>query len=390
MENLTKNNKTEGIVSQINSNVFFQEFTFSRNTFCPPSEKQELELADNIVWLDDLLFIYQIKDRNTTRNSTREDEIKWYKNKVLKKGVKQIKDTVKYLSTFDQLVIENERGYKLDIGTAKPQKINKLIIFSPSHIVPDKQRFQKFYDSKAVGLIHLFHVEDYFWICKYLITPAEVQEYLEFREELYRQHKELMDNFPEQYVLGHFLNTDDANEIIPEYITTLKEFDHEKTNIYQVAMFELFRENIPSFEKQDHYLHFIQEIAKLNRSEFEEFKKRFFRSLEQCQEEEITLPYRIALPRTGCGFVFIPLPKKFAGQWKTALLNLTFAHKYEQKLDKCIGIVVFPSSKEKVLFEVFWEYLESAWTFDAEMEKLLKDKFPFREVKLRRVERYKV
>lgn len=384
-------NESEEYVSQVNSNIFFQEFTFSKNKFCPPDieTKSELELADNVVWLDDILFVYQIKGRNEEDIGDVADELKWYQKKILKKATKQIKDTVRYLSEFSQIFIENERGYKQNIAEAPRDRINKLVIFAPSPTFPNEQRFQKFYDSKTIGLIHLFHIEDYLWICKYLITPAEIAEYLGFREELYLKHQELMDNFPEQYVLGHFLATDDTEEIRPEYIENLKTFKQEYSNVELLAVIELFRENMTLFEKREDYFHIVKEIAKLNRSEFHEFKKRFFLMLKKCQDDELRMPYRIVITRTGCGFVFVPLPKKFSGQWKTGLNNFTFAHKYEQKLDKCVGIVGFQSQLEDVSFEVFWFYAEFPWAFDAEMGKVLSEKFPFEKLKYKQLERYK-
>ena len=51
---------SESIISQINSNVFFKEFTFSKNDFKELNTNQKLEFADNVVWLDTLFFIYQI------------------------------------------------------------------------------------------------------------------------------------------------------------------------------------------------------------------------------------------------------------------------------------------------------------------------------------------
>lgn len=42
-------NKTENIISKINTNVFFNEFTFSKNDFKSLDLKQQLEFADNVV-----------------------------------------------------------------------------------------------------------------------------------------------------------------------------------------------------------------------------------------------------------------------------------------------------------------------------------------------------
>ena len=49
---------SENIISIINSNVFFKEFTFSKNDFKELDTKQNLEFADNVVWLDDIFFFF--------------------------------------------------------------------------------------------------------------------------------------------------------------------------------------------------------------------------------------------------------------------------------------------------------------------------------------------
>ena len=83
--------KTEKYISSINSDFFFKEFSFSKNKFKTPQGKEELELADNFVWLDNYLFIIQIKDRNETADSS---SLKWFQNKILKTAVKQIKNSL--------------------------------------------------------------------------------------------------------------------------------------------------------------------------------------------------------------------------------------------------------------------------------------------------------
>lgn len=42
-------NKTENIISKINSNIFFKEFTFSKNDFKSLDLSQQFEFADNVV-----------------------------------------------------------------------------------------------------------------------------------------------------------------------------------------------------------------------------------------------------------------------------------------------------------------------------------------------------
>lgn len=201
---------SESIISQINSNVFFKEFTFSKNDFKELNTNQKLEFAENVVWLDSLFFIFQIKEREPNSEIS---DIKWFENKILKKAVKQIKSTLTYISIYPEIFIENEKGHKLDITKAKENfDPKKIIIYLPPSDFPESKRHLKFYESSKIGLIHLFHSEDYYWICKYLITPAEIKEYLNFREDLYSFDRTRSNALPEQYFLAHFLETLDADQ----------------------------------------------------------------------------------------------------------------------------------------------------------------------------------
>lgn len=53
------NNPTENVLNQINRNVFFSEFTFSKNDFVVNNDK--LEFSVHLVWLDGTHFIFEVK-----------------------------------------------------------------------------------------------------------------------------------------------------------------------------------------------------------------------------------------------------------------------------------------------------------------------------------------
>ena len=91
--------------------------------------------------------------------------------------------------------------------------------------------------------------------------------------------------------------------------------------------------------------------------------------------------------RTNCGFVFIPLELKNSNMWQNALLNFTSAHKYEQKNSKCIGMIVCYDHHKRI-YDINWSYVENDWSYDEEMEKLLKENNPFRKVNLRGTNKY--
>lgn len=380
-------NSTENVVAEINMNVFFREFTFCKNDFKNLESNQQVEFADNVVWLDDIFFVYQIKDRTSNEN---ENDIKWFENKVLNKAVKQIKNTVKYLRAHTEIVLENEKGHRLNISDAPFDKLRKIIVYKAGPSFPEEKRFLKFYKSTEVGLIHLFHSEDYYWICKYLITPAEVEEYLSFRESFHRKQNAMIDELPEQYILAHFMETLATDHFNPAYIDNLKY--KVNTDDFDIAfLIENFTNRITLTNDKTEYYPTIKEIAKLNRAELEEFRKRFFKTLEKCKEKERTIPYRVFFLRTNCAFVFIPLPSKDQAHWRNALTNYTLAQKYDQRAEKCIGLVMFEERGEGIQdLQMFWLFVEGPWQFNPETDKLLKENFPFRDVKTKRIDnRYK-
>ncbi|MEG1388639.1 MAG: hypothetical protein RSC72_15425 [Algoriella sp.] len=378
---------SERLITEINSNIFFKEFTFSKNDFKELDNKQKLEFADNVVWLDNLFFIYQIKEKEA--NSS--EQTKWFENKVLNKAVKQIKSTIKYISTYPEIYIENEKGHRLNILQAKENlKIRKIIIYNPDVDFPDQKRTQKFYESTDVGLIHLFHTEDYYWICKFLITPAEIDEYLSFRERLFLFNKEVSNSLPEQYFLGHFFETLETDHFNASYINNVKNFKENEEDFDISQIIKNFNKNIKLINYQTEYYPIIQELAKLNRSELIEFKKRLVLSIQKCEEEDYIIPYRIYIPATDCGFVFIPLHSTKAHNWKIALHNLTMAHKYESKSQKCVGVIIFRDQKQKEYYEFFWGFLDFDWQYDETLDKELRENFPFRKSKVQQVQnRYK-
>lgn len=349
---------SENIVTQINSSIFFKEFTFSKNDFKALDTNQKLEFADNVVWLDNLFFIYQIKEKEANAS----DQVKWFENKVLNKAVKQIKSTLKYIEAYPEITIENEKGHRLDILKAKKNlQPRNIIIYNPDKDFPEKQRHQKFYESSEIGLIHLFHTEDYYWICKYLITPAEIEEYLNFREKLFLFNKQASNVLPEQYFLGHFFETLEANHFNAAYIINVKNFNPDSKDFDISHIIENFNKNIKLINHQTEYYPIIQEIAKLNRSELIEFKKRLSLSIENSESKEVTLPYRMYVPATDCGFVFVPLHSTKSQYWETALYNFTLAHKYDSKAQKCIGVVIFRDTSNKEYFELFWQFADSEY-----------------------------
>jgi hypothetical protein len=167
-----KINASENVLNSINTNIFFKEFTFGFQNTIRDYNNQEIEVADNIVWLEKYCSVYQIKERNVDDKTISFD--KWFGNKVLNKAVNQIKRRIKLLNSESEIIIKNNRGHERSLKNLPLASLKKIIIYNPYEEIENEYRFLKFKESKTVGLIHLFHLEDYKWISLYLVTPCEV------------------------------------------------------------------------------------------------------------------------------------------------------------------------------------------------------------------------
>ena len=66
---------------------------------------------------------------------------------------------------------------------------------------------------------------------------------------------------------------------------------------------------------------------------------------------------------------------------------MTLAHKYDQRLSKCIGVAI--GNHEQGWFNAEWCYATAPWQQDDYMDKLLAENNPFRAVKVGEFPRYK-
>ena len=382
-------------LASLNENIFFKEFSFSRNEFSP-QQNSELEFADHVIWLDELLITFQLKERAAQLgNHTRATETKWFEKKVVGLGTKQIRETVRYLDSYDNIEITNEKGHVFDVALAKTNDPIHVVSYQPHALLPRKHLLKKFHLSRTVGFIHLIPIYDWAGICHTLITPAEIAEYLSFRKETSAKHEHRVNTLPEQALMGQFLYGDLAAfpdiafaEYLGVFVQGNDEFD--MSHIFRVFADRIVRilELSPSLgvEEEIRYYEILKELAKLNRNELQAVKLRYDLCIEECKTDIVERPYRMASPRTGCGFVFFVVPHAQASTTVNALRNFTYAHKYDQKLEKCVGISFH---RDGEYFDVGWCYLAEPWVYDSEMEKRLRENFPFRTVKAETVPRYK-
>ena len=140
------------------------------------------------------------------------------------------------------------------------------------------------------------------------------------------------------------------------------------------------------YEENDYYSILIA-FAKLRRSELREAEIRFKKCMEACDKDEFRTPYRFASPMTDCGFVFIPMQRKYIDTRIDGLHNFTSLAKYDFRVTKQVGVSFM---KDNGICMVHWCFMEYPWTHDEQMEKLLRENNPFRPVKTSELEHFKL
>jgi len=372
-------------IAKLNEWHFFSEFTYSKTTFCPrPS--QQVELADSIIWIADTLVAYQLKQREPQRNPTPEAECRWFEKKVLGKATKQVRDTLSYLNTSSPIQVCNHRGHALTLDARSIHQLHKLVVYLPNQALPHECKQVKHHRSQTAGLIHVIAANDYLGIVRTLLTLAELADYLEFREALIKRAEGQVVPLPEQALVGQYINGDLDAMPSTDFIQDFTLLDHRLDEWDMSGLISKFPDRAITGQGGTDYYQIIRELALLKRNELREFKTRFQLCLARARANEIVRPYRFAVPRTGCAFVFVPVTKETLARRRMGLQNFALANKYDLKLPKSIGVSIADDSEG--YFTLEWIYLESAWEPDAVLEAALRANNPFREVKAAELPRY--
>ena len=95
---------SEKLLSYFSEIYFYKELVYADLKFTPIGGT-EIELADLIINLEDIILAIQLKERNEKdRTQDKNIEEKWLKKKC-KKAKEQMKDTISYIGNADELRI---------------------------------------------------------------------------------------------------------------------------------------------------------------------------------------------------------------------------------------------------------------------------------------------
>lgn len=366
----------QNYIDRLNGFFFWKEFSFNKNKFSN-IPGFEYELADQVAWIDDVAFIYQIKEREYKKNRDNVSEEKWFKNTILKKAKKQIGDTIQYLHMDCPIYIENQRGIKFNIKDWKLNTIHKIILFSSDQNLPENYRLLLSYNSKKVGFIHIFDIDKYFEICNLLVTPSEISEYLSFREKNLLTYP-LCDH-SEKSILGQYLIGDMVEKPSRSYGQYVDSFKNDIEEFDISFLFRDFKDKMDLLAANDgiEYYKILIQFAKLKRNDLRILKKLVTHCIKEYNEDKGGIPYRVTIPRLHVGFVIFAVHNKYPERKRTALVYFTHLAKYSKKLDKYIGMSISKDSLNSKLYLFEWCYIENPWVKDIELDKALANNSPF-------------
>lgn len=373
---------TAQFVAFLNSDLFLREFSFSQTKFTP-SGRSEVEVGDHLVRIGNLVFLYQVKERDSTGQAPIEV---WLNSKVLKKATKQIRDTVQVLGAGHPVTIANERGHSFDLSSKADDRSFRLVLFrSGEGRTP--LPYPRFHDSRTVGFIHIFDVLDYFGVCRYLITPVEIADYLTWREQVFHS-RPVAGSISEASLVGQYLVDALDEEPGERFSGVLVALLHDQEKFDLSYLFASLGDHVvyaTAGERETSYYPILRILAQLNRSELRTFKERFDESLRAVRENQFIRPLRFVASSLDCGFVLVPLTADHFEKRLTALNILSIAAKYELKMTHQVGIS-FAATGADLMID--WLYASWPWAQDAAMDSLLRDRSPFRPMRRRKVPRY--
>jgi len=372
----------QDFIAQQNANVFLRAFSFS-TTQLPVISPEDTELADRVVMMDEIGFIFQLMEREQKVASKLGDLEKWIVNHVVRRGVKQIQRTREVLKSYMGLSITNGFGHRVLVSPKDPEMLVSIIIYR----VPAKSRSfraARFKKNKKGGFVHILRDIDYFAIANHFITPAELLDYFGFRREILINWDPPATAVSESALIGQYL-LEDFSSLPDERFERAARAHGGPTACEFSFVLDSLATTIASQEDDyadtDAY-EILSELARLERHELRALKQQVRLALEAVRGNRFELPYRIASARTGCGFIVLPITKEFRDRAFEALESLSEASKYELDLDRQVGIGMWRNSE---FVDIEWIFVTGKNVADPDLDERLTFRYPFRRTSEQRL-----
>ncbi len=372
----------QDFVAQQNANVFLRAFSFS-TTQLPVVSPDEVDLAHQIVMMDEIGFIFLLMEREQKVASRLGDLEKWVVNHVLRRGAKQIQRTRDLLDSYMGLSLVNNYGHRVLVTPKEPELLVSVIVYR----VPAKSRAfraARFKKNKKGGFVHILRDVDYFQIANHFVTPAELHDYFGFRRDILINWDPQAAAVSEAALIGQYLLEDYMSQPDERFERAARARGGPTACEFSFVLDSLATNIITQesdYADTDWY-EILSEMGRLDRHEVRALKQQVRLALEAVRGNRFELPYRMASAGTGCGFLILPLAREFRDRAKQALQSLSAAAKYELDLDRQVGIGMWRNSE---FVDIDWTYLIGKNVPDPALEERLARSYPFRRASEQRL-----
>ncbi|HUQ99249.1 MAG TPA: hypothetical protein VM166_07335 [Gemmatimonadaceae bacterium] len=365
----------QDFIARQKENVFSRAFGFS-SAQLPVVAEYGNHLAQRVVVLDDIGFVYHVAEREHKGPVKTADLEKWIANQVVRKGVKQIQNTVDLLRNYISLSVTNDFGHRVSVNPRLAGEMVCAIIYR----LPAKSRAfraARFKAGRNGGFIHVLRDVDYFEICSHFVTPTELHAYFSFRRDVLLTWDPPAAAVTEgaligQFLLGDYLSPPDA-KFAPAALS------HGGPTACEFAfVLDTLGSDIASQESDygdtDNY-NILVELGRTGRRELTALKQHIRSTLDTVRSDRFELPYRVMSPMRSCAFLLLPVNSQFRTRAFDALASLCMASKHELKVQKQIGIGMWQTRE---FVDIEWMYLDGAHVPNPGLDRRLEHMYPFR------------
>lgn len=175
-------NNSEKLLSSFSEDFFYKELVYADLKFVPEGGT-EIELADLIINLEDVILAIQLKERNEKdRTQDKNVEEKWLKKKC-KKAKEQIKDTILFINN-EKVSFANARGKETKINPNA--EIVPLVVFENVSI-SEYEHLLRSHTTDGLS-VNCMSIDDFQLMCQELVSPIEIIEYVKWRKVFYEKN----------------------------------------------------------------------------------------------------------------------------------------------------------------------------------------------------------
>ena len=283
-------NDTEKILSAFAQMYFFKELVQDQLKFTKAGSTEK-EVADLLLNLGDIIVAVQLKARNESdKTEDLEREIKWLNHKC-KDAKKQVKDSIMYIRTGTLPAFENERGQQVTINSNA--EIIPVVVFMNEDIGNHYDHVLRKHSDDGMD-INCLSFQDFQTVCRELLTPIEIVEYLKWRLSFYQNNGNVN--------ISIFMGDDDSvlltrpisgETLVHQFLAEQYGFKNAKEMGTYVAPFQWMLHNLPdrivaeSIDNSSYPM--ILFFSHFNRTEIKAFEERIGRALESAKRGEYTV-----------------------------------------------------------------------------------------------------